>query len=149
MLAAYGYDRPGREFTAHHIVTKRYDSLKPDGTPRYPNMKRESDLANAVLERYDIDPNDAANGMYLPNKYAKDAGDFDPEIYGDAAEFGPQHPPLNGDENIHCLAYIEAVAARLNSVADFGEEAVRDELQRIAHDVIRRNFPGIPPLPEP
>lgn len=114
-----------------------------------PNMKDASDRANAVLERYDIDPNDAANGVYLPNKHAKDTGTFEPEIYGDAAEYGPQHPPLNGDENIHCKAYLQAVAARLESVADFGEEAVRDELQKIAHDVVRREFPGIPPVLEP
>ncbi len=110
-------------------------------------MKAQSDIANNILDDYGINPNEAANGMYLPNKFAKSA-DFN------ESEYGPLHSPLDhGDHGLHRLDYVTAVANRLKSVKDNGiaqslpdEEIaarLRDELQRIAVDIVDGSFPGV------
>jgi hypothetical protein len=120
-------DRP-KGFSAHHIVPDEYPAARSQA------MHDASVRANAVLGRHSINANDAANGTFLPNRYGNG---FEPDVYG------PGHTPSNaGTPNIHTAAYYEQLATRLELAEQLGGAMdVRDELQRIAFELINGNFP--------
>jgi hypothetical protein len=120
-------ERP-KGFSAHHIVPSEYPASRSQA------MHDASVRANAVLGRHSINANDAANGTFLPNRYGNG---FEPDVYG------PGHTPSNaGTPNIHTAAYYEQLATRLEAAEQIGGAMkVRDELQRIAFELINGNFP--------
>ncbi|CAN5539928.1 hypothetical protein BH09VER1_BH09VER1_23980 [soil metagenome] len=77
----------------------------------------------AILQREGIDIDEAANGVFLP----RDA-EYEKQLPG----FGPPH------SKIHTDAYYIALSDRLSSVPS-GQ--VRDELQKIASELIEGTFP--------
>jgi len=132
MKILLGVDKPGSEFTGHHIVTKIYD--------RPPSMRADSLRANDVLARLGIDVNDGANGIYLPNHLAST---------DDVRLYGPRHSPLgsSNDPNIHNAQYLRAVADELEAAEPGGVQEVRNKLQEIGKRIVERDFPGIPAAP--
>ena len=111
-------DDPGTDFTPHHIV--------PTYTSDYtPNMKEASDRARAVLTKHDIKINEAANGVFLPNRKALNV-DYDPSVYGQIHNGG------------HSLEYLKYVADRLQAAdrRGFSANEIRDELQMIADELV-------------
>ena len=67
---------PGTDFTDHHIVPTFTSDHPSTATP-----KALSERARAVLKEHDIDINEAANGVFLPNLSAPNV-DFTPDVYG-------------------------------------------------------------------
>lgn len=93
-------------------------------------MNKASKEANDILAKYGINPNDPANGTYLPNKYAKG---FDHENYG------PLHSPLDkGDSNLHSQNYLNRLAKALRDVdvPNASPNDIRDALQEFANRLI-------------
>jgi hypothetical protein len=120
--SAFGVDKPGSDFTAHHIV--------PDFSNKTGDLKIYSDRANAVLRKHRIDINEAANGVYLPRKKAMSSVEFDANVYG------------SPHEKIHTKNYMRQIAERLEDadLAGASPDEIRDILQLIAHDVIDKKI---------
>lgn len=122
MKAVYGVPRPTNEFTPHHLVMS-VDAQTPLGDA--------SRRAREVLQQYQIDINDAANGVFVPNRNA-----VDPSVEWDI--YGPHH------RGSHPEQYMREVADRLELVAQSPGATgadIRDELQRIALDIVELRLP--------
>ncbi|HLP84654.1 MAG TPA: polymorphic toxin-type HINT domain-containing protein, partial [Phycisphaerales bacterium] len=113
MKEAIGLEKPDG-FAAHHIVPHNLD-LNGDGS-----------AVRAILDAVGVNLNEAANGVYIPHRRAV------AEQYG---SLGPAHV------NIHTSTYMSTLRQRLEAIPSPTGQTVRDELQKIAHEISENRFP--------
>ncbi len=123
MRKVFGIPSPGSQFTPHHIVTTYVSNFRPQ-------MKAASERARAVLAKYNIDINDASNGVFIPNRNAVDNA-IDWDLYG------PRH------RGSHPQTYLDEIADRLDAADQPGASAddIREALQRAAYDIVEGDLP--------
>ncbi len=85
-----------------------------------------AEQAKQILQSKGIDIDEAANGLFLPGNEG---------LRRKMPELGPAHT------KIHSNAYYTALNNRLNDVAGADSGAVRNELQKIAVELIKGDFP--------
>lgn len=100
---------------AHHIVPHSGDT--PDGALTQ---------VRQLLSQHNVHLNEAANGAYIPSNLPTSR---------DFPSLGPSHPTVNTN------AYKSALRDRLLALPSPNGDKIRDELQRIASELIDGTFP--------
>ena len=102
-------------FNPHHIVANH-----ASGTGELHNLSR---MCRNILTEKGINPNEASNGIWLPNKDTFDG------------VYGPSHA------NIHTTDYYRKLLERLDEVRNGSADDVRDTLQEVATLMTEGRFP--------
>lgn len=85
------------------------------------------DRARQVLTDAKLHLNEAANGVFVPQRLA-------------TAEDYPSLGKVHGTD-FHAAVMAKKVADRLEATAPSGKTAIQDELQRIANDIVSGDLP--------